>query len=93
LSAGLLDLLGFPNPRQAIVWFKLLHYFWRIVDERETSRLAATVLSSEAENRDLALVGFVKFREFYANFVLRDIGVVGVEDITTESEERVRSHM
>jgi len=53
----------------------------RVVDQSETRALATTVLCPETENADLVLVGFVEFGEFASEFVLGDIGSVGVEDI------------
>ena len=41
-----------------------------IVDESEAGALATTILSSEAEDRDLAFVGLVKFGELGAELVL-----------------------
>lgn len=60
---------------------ELLHNLMRIVDEREPSALASTVLSLEAEAGDLIFVGFVEFGEFLAELVLGDVGAVGMEDI------------
>ena len=72
------------------MWLELLQCFLRVVDERETSRLAATILSSEAEDCDLVSVGLVELGELGAKFVFRDIGTAGVEDITTAPNPRVR---
>ena len=64
---------------------KLLQRFRRIIDERETRRLSTTKLSLETENVHLVLVGLVEFGEFASEFVLGDVGAVGVEDITVSS--------
>jgi len=64
---------------------KLLQRLRRIIDERETRRLSTTKLSLETENVDLVLVGLVEFGEFASEFVLGDVGAVGVEDVTVPS--------
>lgn len=43
---------------------KLLHNLMAIIDERETSALAASVLCSEAKAGHLVFVGFVELGEF-----------------------------
>ena len=63
--------------------FELLQRLWRIVYEGETSRLSTTILSLQTENVDLVLVGLVHFGELATEFVLGDVGAVGVEDITS----------
>ena len=82
LSAGFLDLGGNTDADQSVVWLKLLQCLWRIVYESETGCLSTTELSSQAENIDLVLVGLVEFGELGTEFVLRDVGAVGVENIT-----------
>lgn len=64
--------------------FKFLQHLMAIVDKCESCTLASTVLGAEAEAGDLVFVGFVEFRELGAEFVFRDVGAVGVEDVTGE---------
>ena len=61
---------------------ELLQCLWRIVHQRETSCLSTTVLCLQTENVDLVLVGLVHFGELASEFILGDVGTVGVEDIT-----------
>ena len=61
---------------------KFLQRLWGIVDESETSCLSTTELSSQTENIDLILAGFVEFGKLGSEFVFGDVGAVGVEDIT-----------
>jgi hypothetical protein len=69
------------------VGLELLQRLWGIVDESETSCLSTTKLSSQTENINLILVGLVEFGELASEFVLGDIGAVGVKDITTNPLE------
>ena len=64
LSARLLNLRSSPIPHQPIMRLKLLHNLMAIIDERETSALAASVLCSEAKAGHLVFVGFVELGEF-----------------------------
>ena len=82
MSAGLLNLRRNTNTNQSVVRLKLLQRLWGIIDESETGCLSTTELSSQAENIDLVLVGLVEFGELGTEFVLRDVGAVGVENIT-----------
>lgn len=82
LSAGLLDLRRESYSDQTVMWLELLQGFWRVVDESETSCLSATILCLKTENVDLVLVGLVHFGELASEFILGDVGTVGVEDIT-----------
>ena len=50
--------------------FELLQSLMRIVDESEAGALATSILSSEAENRDLTFVGLVEFGELRPELVL-----------------------
>ena len=61
---------------------ELLHRLLRVVDERESRALAATVLGPEAEDLDRILVRLVELGQFGAEFVFGDVGAVGVEDVT-----------
>ena len=61
---------------------KFLHDLMRIIDECKPSALASTILCPESEARDLVFIGFVEFGEFLAELVFRDVGTVGVKDIT-----------
>jgi len=81
LSAGLVDLCGHSNTNQSVVGLKLLQRLWRIVHERESGRLSTTILRLQTENVDLVLVGLVHFGELASEFILGDVGTVGVEDI------------
>jgi hypothetical protein len=64
------------------MWLELLQGFWRVVDERETGCFSTTILCLKTENVDLVLVGLVHFGELASEFILGDVGTVGVEDIT-----------
>jgi len=61
---------------------KLLHRDRRVVDQREACALAAAVLCSEAEDGDLVFGAFVEFGELGAEVVFRDVGPLGVEDVS-----------
>jgi hypothetical protein len=82
LSAGLLDLCCHSYSDQAIMGLKLLQRFWRIVHERKTGCLSTTVLCLQTEDVDLVLVGLVHFGELASEFILGDVGAVGMENIT-----------
>ena len=82
LSAGLLDLRRESYSDQTVMWLELLQGFWRVVDESETGCLSTTILCLKTENVDLVLVGLVHFGELASEFILGDVGTVGVEDIT-----------
>ena len=88
MSAGLLNLRCNTDTNQSVVGLELLQRLWGIVDESETSCLSTTELSSQTENIDLILVGLVQFGELGSEFVLGDVGAVGVEDITVSLLER-----
>lgn len=64
---------------------ELLQSLLGVVDEGETGALATTVLRAEAEDRDLFLVGLVEVGELVAEFILGDVGTVGVEDVPAEN--------
>lgn len=64
---------------------ELLQSLLGVVDESETGALATTVLRAEAEDRDLFLVGLVEVGELVAEFILGDVGTVGVEDVPAEN--------
>jgi len=66
------------------VGLELLQCFRRVVNEREASCLSTTKLSPETKNVDLVLVRLVEFGKLSSEFILRDVGTVWVEDITTE---------
>jgi hypothetical protein len=82
LSARLLNLSRMPHPHKSVVWFELLHGLDGVVDEGEACRFAATVGSTQAEDIDLVLVGFVDGGELVTEVVLGDVCAVGVEDVT-----------
>jgi len=82
LPARLLDLGGLSVSYEPVVRLELLHCLGRIVNERETGALAATVLSPEAEAGDLVLVRLVEFAELGAELILGDVRAVWVEDVT-----------
>jgi len=86
LSAGLLDLRRKSNTDQSVVWLELLQGFRRIVHEGETGCLATTELSLETKDVDLVLVGLVHLGELATEFILGDVGTVGVEDVTIEKK-------
>jgi len=85
LSAGTLGLGGEADTDEAVLGLELLHGLGGVVDECETSGLAATELGAEAEDGDLVLLGLVEATELLAELLLGDIGAVGVEDVTRKS--------
>ncbi len=85
LSRRLLDLRCRSVPHQPIMRLELLQHLMAVVDESEPRALTPTVLGAETEAGDLVLVGFVEFGELGAEFVFRDVGAVGVEDVTRAS--------
>ena len=82
LSASLLDLGSGANTDETVVRFELLQGLGGVVDEGEAGALATTELRTETEDGDLVLGGAVEAGELLAEFVLGDVGAVGVEDIT-----------
>lgn len=60
---------------------EFLHGLVRVVDEGEAGALATTVLRTEAEDGNLVLVGLVEVGDLLAEFILGDVGAVGVEDV------------
>jgi len=71
---------------------KFLQRLWRIVHKGKTSRLSTTELSLETENIDLVLAGLVEFGKLGSEFVLGDVGAIGVQDINDHllaAQERV----
>lgn len=85
LSAGLLNLGCLSVSHQSVVWLELLDRLGGVVEQREASALAATKLCSQAEDRDLVLVGLVQASELLAEFVLRDVRAGWMEDVTGSS--------
>ena len=65
-----------------MVRFEPLQGLGGVVDEGEAGALATTELRTETEDGDLVLGGAVEAGELLAEFVLGDVGTVGVEDIT-----------
>ena len=61
---------------------EFLQRFLRLVDECEASALPTTKVCAEAEDRHGILVGFVEFGEFGTELVFRNIGPVGVKDVS-----------
>lgn len=84
LSGCLLSLRGHAESHQAVLGLESLHRLVGVVDERETGRLAATVLCSETEDGDLVFLRLVEFAELLSEFVLGDGGAAGVEDIAVK---------
>lgn len=82
LSAGLLDLLSGTDTDETEVRLELLQGLSGVVDQSEAGALATTELRAETEDGDLILVGLVEASELLTEFVLGDIGTVGVEDVT-----------
>lgn len=62
-----------------------------VVDECESCTFAPTILCSEAETRYLVFVGLIQLGELGAEFVFRDIGAIGVENVTVVNETVSRS--
>ena len=87
LSAGLLDLGGLAVSDQSVVGLELLHGLGRVVEEGETGALATTELRAETEDGDGLLGLLVQLRELLAEFILGDVGAVGVEDVTVTIED------
>ena len=84
LSAGLLDLGCMPDPHESVVRLELLHRLNAVVDEGESSGLAAAVLCPHAEHVDLVFVRFVDLGQLGAQVVLGDVRAVRVQDIAVE---------
>jgi hypothetical protein len=81
LPARLLDLARHAVPHQPVVGLKLLHRLGGVVDESKTGALAATIVRLETEDGDIFLLGLVQLAELATEFVLGDVGAVGVEDV------------
>ena len=81
LPAGLLDLGGHAVPHQPVVGLELLHGFGVLVDQGKAGALATTKVCLEAEDGDILLLSLVELAELATEFVLGDVGAVGVEDI------------
>lgn len=64
LSRSPLDLSSLSHSDESVSRFELLHGLNGVVDQGEASGLAATVLSTHAEDVDLVSVGLVNFGEF-----------------------------
>ena len=88
LPARLLDLGGHADTDQPEVRLELLHRLGRVVDEGEAGGLAATELGAKTENIDLVLLGLVHAGKLLAELLLRDVGAVGVEDVTVNKSQR-----
>jgi len=82
LPGGTLGLGGKTNADKTVLGLELLHGLGGVVDESETSGLAATELGAETEDGDLVLLGLVETAKLLAELLLGDIGAVGVEDVT-----------
>lgn len=84
MPGGLLDLLGQADTDQAVVGLELLQGLRGVVDEGETSGLAATELGAQAEDGNLVLAGLVETGKLLAELILGDVGTVGVQDVTIQ---------
>lgn len=62
--------------------FELLQGLNGVVDQSEASALATTELRAETEDGDLILVSLVEAGELLTEFILGNVGAVGVEDVT-----------
>ena len=60
---------------------ELLHRLVRVVDESKAGALAATVVRLETEDGNILLLGLVELAELTTEFVLGNVGAVGVEDV------------
>lgn len=83
LPTSLLDLFRSADANKPVGGLELLHGLVRVVHQRETGALAATVLRAEAEDGHLVFVGLVQVGDLVAEFVFGDVGAVGVEDVPT----------
>lgn len=81
MPAGLLDLGSHAVPDEPIVGFELLHRLGGVVDQSKAGALAATVVRPETEDGDIVLLGLVELGELATEFVLGDVGAVGVENV------------
>jgi hypothetical protein len=81
LPGSLLDLGSHAVPYQPVVGLELLHRLGGVVDESKAGALAATVVCPETEDGDIILLGLVELGKLATEFVLGDVGAVGVEDI------------
>ena len=55
-----------------------------VVYQSESGRFTSAVLCAETEAGYLVFVGFVELCELLAEFVLGDVGAVGMKDVTVE---------
>lgn len=82
MPASLLDLVRQSVTHKSVVGLELLQRLGALVDQSETSGLAATVLRPQTEDGHGVLVGLVEFGELDAEVILGDVGLVWVEDVT-----------
>jgi len=96
LSARLLNLICKSYTDQSIMGLELLQRLRRIIDERETSSLSTTELCLQTKDVDLLFAGLVEFGKLGSEFILCDVGTVGMEDINDHlfaAEERVANEL
>ena len=84
LSGSLVNLLGQSVSDQSVSWLKFLGVSSGLVDQTETSGLAATELGSETENRNGILVGLVGLGQSFTQLVLGNVWSVWVQDVNDE---------
>ena len=96
LSRGLLDLLAKTVSNKTVAGLELLKSINRVVNKTETSRLTATVLGLQTENRDSVLLRVVDAGELLTEVILGDVSSVGVENVNDElttSKKRVSDEL
>lgn len=89
MSGGPLGLGGQSDADQPVLGLELLKSLRGVVDEAEAGSLTTTVLGPQAKDGDLFLRRLVHGGELLAELLLGDVGAVGVEDVTIETQKDV----
>lgn len=84
LSAWLFNLLGKTVSDKTVAGLKLLHVFWRVVDETKANGSATTKLGLETENRDSVLFRLVQACKLFTESILGNTGQTWVKNIDDE---------
>ena len=90
MPASLLNLAGHAVPYEPVVGFEFLHRLGRVVDKGKAGAFAATEVCLETEDGDIILLGLVELAELTTEFVLGNVGAVGVEDVAAHVSIRTR---
>jgi hypothetical protein len=78
LPAGLLDLRCHTDTNKSVVGFELLQRLRRIINERKSSGLSTTILSSKSKDVDFCFVGLVELGKFISELLFRNVGSIGM---------------